>query len=82
MTRPEGDDYDLLTYAKAGARLLEEIGRERGNLDELLASGADEGLLAQTRRRIADLQEAADRQHKAAAERADFRKFFGYDPTA
>jgi hypothetical protein len=80
--RPDADDYDLLTYGEAGARLVEEIGRERRRLDQLQAAGADGGQLAGVRQRIGDLGEAADRQQAAAAERADFERFFGYDPKA
>lgn len=81
VERSDDDDYDLLTYGEAGARLVEEIRRERDRLDRLLVSGAGDIELAHARQRIADLQDAADRQQAEAAERADFRKFFGYDPT-
>jgi hypothetical protein len=80
--RPDADDYDLLTFGEAGARLVEEIARERRRLDQLQAAGADGGQLASVRQRIGDLREAADRQQAAAAERADFERFFGYDPKA
>ena len=80
--RPDADDHDLLTYGEAGARLVEEIARERRRLDRLQAAGADSGQLASVRQRIGDLQEAAERQRAAAAERADFHSFFGYDPKA
>jgi hypothetical protein len=80
--RPDADDYDLLTFGEAGARLAEEIARERRRLDQLQAAGADGGQLASVSQRIGDLQEAADRQRAAAAERADFERFFGYDPKA
>jgi hypothetical protein len=80
--RPDADDYDLLTFGEAGARLVEEIARERRRLDQLQAAGADGGELASVRQRIGDLQEAAGRQQEAAAERADFQRFFGYDPKA
>jgi hypothetical protein len=78
--RPDADDFDLLTYGEAGARLVEEIRRERRRLDQLGAAGADSGQLASVRQRMGDLQEAAERQRAAAAERADFQSFFGYDP--
>jgi hypothetical protein len=78
--RPDADDYDLLTFGEAGARLVEEIGRERRRLDQLTAAGADSGELASGCQRIGDLQEAAGRQQAAAAELADFQRFFGYDP--
>ena len=82
VERPEDDDYDLLTYGEAGARLAEEIRRKAAELADLEASGADHDAIAAVKQRIADLTSAVDRQRSAAAERADFTKFFGYDPKA
>jgi hypothetical protein len=78
--RPEEDDYDLLTYGEAGARLTEEIRRQNRVLADLESSGAPAADIAAVRKRIDDLKAAAKRQQEAAAERADFTKFFGYDP--
>jgi hypothetical protein len=78
--RPEDDDYDLLTYGEAGARLAEEIRQQNRVLADLESSGAADAELAAVRKRIDDLKAAAQRQQAAAAERADFTRFFGYDP--
>jgi hypothetical protein len=80
LERPEGDDYDLLTYGEAGARLVGEIRRETRRLTELESAGADAGEIAAVQRRITALTAAAKRQQAAAADAADFTKFFGYDP--
>ena len=81
VLRPEGDDdYDLLTYGEAGARLTEEIRRQNRVLADLESSGAAAAEITAVRNRIEDLKAAAKRQQEAAAERADFTKFFGYDP--
>jgi hypothetical protein len=81
VERPDADDYDLLTYGEAGARLVEEIRRKTAELRALEAEGSDDDAIAAVKQRIADLGAAVDRQRVAAAERADFTKFFGYDPT-
>jgi len=78
--RPGDDDYDLLTYGEAGARLSEEIRRQNRVLADLESSGAAAAEIASVRKRIDDLKAAAQRQQAAAAEPADFTKFFGYDP--
>jgi hypothetical protein len=78
--RPEEDDYDLLTYGEAGARLTEEIRRQNRVLTDLESSGAEDADIVAVRKRIGDLKAAAERQQAAALERADFTKFFGYDP--
>jgi hypothetical protein len=78
--RPDDDDYDLLTFGEAGARLIEEIAKEKRRLVALEASGEDTSAAAAIRQRITDLEAAAERQRDAAVERADFTKFFGYDP--
>lgn len=78
--RPEDDDYDLLTYGEAGARLVEEVRRQNRVLADLESSGADDAAIAAVRKRIEDLEAAAKRQQAAKADLADFTKFFGYDP--
>jgi hypothetical protein len=78
--RPDDDDYDLLTFGEAGARLIEEIAKEKRQLTDLEAARGDAAALGKVRQRISDLEAAAERQRDAAVERADFTKFFGYDP--
>jgi hypothetical protein len=82
VVRPDDDDYDLLTYGEAGARLAEEIGKGNQVLRGLLAANADDGEIAAIRTRIADLEAAVERQKAAALDTADFQRFFGYDPKA
>lgn len=41
--RPVDDDYDLLTFGEAGARLIEEIRRQRSRVESLLAAGRGTG---------------------------------------
>jgi hypothetical protein len=79
VERPEDDDYDLLTYGEANARLRTEIGEAQRRLAEL-DNGGDEPEVAALRRRLRDLTDAAERQVAAQREAADFTRFFGYDP--
>jgi hypothetical protein len=82
VERPDADDYDLLTYGEAGARLAEEIGKANRALRDLVAADADADQVAAVRTRIADLEAAVARQKAAALDTADFQRFFGYDPKA
>jgi hypothetical protein len=77
--RPEDDDYDLLTYGEANARLRTEIGKAQRRLAEL-EDGGDDAEAAALRERLTDLTEAAERQTAAQREAADFTRFFGFDP--
>jgi hypothetical protein len=72
VERPEDDDYDLLTFGEAGARLQEEVNRERRRLRELedrSAGGPSDELatqIASVRTRLDALQEAQIRNAKGA----------------
>jgi predicted nucleic acid-binding Zn-ribbon protein len=80
-SRPEDDDYDLLTYGEATARLAEEIAKARRRLDELEQQSADSGTeAAAVRQRIDDLEAAASRQAAQQREARDFERFFGFSP--
>jgi hypothetical protein len=83
--RPEDDDYDLLTYGEASARLRSEIDKQTRLLEELeermlVADNdlADE--IASVQHRIDELKAAVQRQVAQQREAADFVRFFGYDP--
>ena len=79
VERPEDDDYDLLTYGEANARLRTEIGKAQRRLAEL-EDGGDDAEAAGLRTRLRELTDAAERQVAAQREAADFTRFFGYDP--
>jgi archaellum component FlaC len=83
--RPEDDDYDLLTYGEANARLRTEIAKQTQLLEELeeRMQVADNDLaheIAGVQARISELKDAAERQVTQQREAADFERFFGYDP--
>jgi len=81
--RPDDDDYDLLTYGEAGARLVENIAAERRRLDDLRAgpaTGDTEGAaalaaaIAAAEARVAALEDARARLD---GNRIDDSTFFG-----
>jgi hypothetical protein len=75
--RPDDDDYDLLTFGEAGARLIEEIRRQRGRIESLLASGSESALVVDSAQKRLDLLLAAQvRNAKPTAEELSARGFF------
>jgi hypothetical protein len=77
----EQDDYDLLTYGEAGARLAREIAIEQKTIAELTGgdgSQADEGAVQRHRDRLVALEEAQRRCRKQPVNDENFEKFFGY----
>ena len=79
--RPDTDDYDLLTYGEAAARLSELLATERDAL-EVLRQQADpdpaavEGL----RRRIALLEYHGARYRRQSLTAEAFIERFGFSP--
>jgi hypothetical protein len=83
VTREAEDDYDLLTFGEAGARLDQEIRTARAEVAELEA-GDDAGSTALTaaRSRLAALTDAARRNARQPITDENFTRFFGYEGTA
>jgi len=78
--RPDTDDYDLLTYGEAAARLAEAVEQDRRRLAELEASGGDSAQIASLRRRI-ELMIANDaRYRQQSLSGAAFIRKFGFQP--
>jgi hypothetical protein len=82
LAREDEDDYDLLTYGEAGARVSEEISAEKARLEEWearLSAGED---VAQKRdsslRRLELLRDAARRNARPPITDENFERFFGY----
>jgi hypothetical protein len=82
LAREDEDDYDLLTYGEAGARVTEEIAAERARLEQWearLAAGED---VADKRdlsaRRLELLRDAARRNARQPITDENFERFFGY----
>jgi hypothetical protein len=86
LAREDEDDYDLLTYGEAGARVTEEIAAERDRLadwEARLAAGED---VAERRdrsaRRLELLRDAAQRNARQPITDENFERFFGYRGSA
>ena len=70
LAREDEDDYDLLTYGEAGARVTEEIAAEKARLADWelrLAAGEDV---------------AAQRNARPPITDENFERFFGYRGSA
>jgi hypothetical protein len=78
--REEEDDYDLLTYGEAGVRLHQEVQAQRRLVAELEQTG--DARLASARKRLADLEAAAERNGRQPINDETFESFFGYKGTA
>jgi polyhydroxyalkanoate synthesis regulator phasin len=74
--REEEVDLDLLTYGEAGVRLHEEVQAQKRLADELEQRG-DPGA-ERARRRLEDLQKAAERNSRQPINDDNFERFFGY----
>jgi hypothetical protein len=86
VAREEEDDYDLLTFGEAGARLDQEIktlAREVERLRGLVAAGeAEQAELKATEDRLELLRGAASRNARQPINDENFQKFFGYEGKA
>jgi hypothetical protein len=78
VTREDEDDYDLLTFGEAGARLDSEIRTLREQVVEWEESGAGADTLAAARGRLAALVDAAQRNARQPITDENFTRFFGY----
>lgn len=78
VTREDEDDYDLLTFGEAGARLDSEIRALRATIAEDERSGADADALAAARKRLDALVDAAQRNARQPITDENFMRFFGY----
>jgi hypothetical protein len=81
--RPEDDDYDLLTFGEAGARLVEEVRRQRRLIESLSdagaepsSAGAEPGELAKAVARLDALLAAQERNRKPSIEEMRASGFF------
>jgi hypothetical protein len=86
LARDDEDDYDLLTYGEAGARVTQEIAAEKDRLEEWdrrLAAGEDvHDERAHSAKRLELLRDAARRNARQPITDENFEKFFGYRGTA
>lgn len=77
----QAEDFDLLTFGEARARLAEEIDAERDRLAALRAAGAAESLVAAGEARIEALSAALQRNGARRITADNAAEFFGYPAT-
>ncbi|MDQ1551650.1 MAG: hypothetical protein QOD50_1072 [Actinomycetota bacterium] len=82
VSREAEDDYDLLTFGEAGARLNHEIRTLRSRIRDLEAEAADTPELAAAQTRLAALTDAARRNARQPITDENFTRFFGYEGKA
>jgi hypothetical protein len=83
VTREDEDDYDLLTFGEAGARLDHEIRSARARVGQLEESGtASAGDVDGARARLDALVDAARRNARQPINDENFQRFFGYEGKA
>jgi uncharacterized small protein (DUF1192 family) len=82
-SRPDDDDYDLLTYAEASARVAELLAAEQDRLATLCRQpDADVQAVATLQRRIALLEANARRYRQQCTASEDFVSRFGIPPAS
>jgi hypothetical protein len=74
----QADDFDLLTFGEARARLAEEIDAERNRLTALRAADADESLAAASQARLEALSAALQRNRAGRITPENAAEFFGH----
>ena len=83
IEREDEDDYDLLTFGEARARLGQEVRKLDREVAALEADpSADPGELTSARARLATLRAAAERNARQPINDDNFTKFFGYEGKA
>ena len=79
--RPDSDDYDLLTYGEAAARLAELLAAERRSLAALRAApDPDTDRIEQLQLRIALLESSDARFRQQSMSSEEFQRRFGVRP--
>jgi uncharacterized small protein (DUF1192 family) len=79
--RPDTDDYDLLTYGEASARLAELLAAEQDRLTALRQHAhSDPAVVRQLEERIALLQSSDARYRQQALSAEAFTRRFGFAP--
>lgn len=77
VDRPKDDDYDLLTFGEAGARLAEEVVKQRRHVDQLRADGVGDDQIVASEQRLIALQQAQERNRKPSLDELRESGFFG-----
>ena len=75
----QAEDFDLLTFGEARARLAEEIDAERNRLTALRAAAADESRVAASQARLEALTAALQRNRAGRITPDNAAEFFGHE---
>jgi hypothetical protein len=75
VERPEDDDYDLLTFGEAGARLTEEVRKAQRQVAAHVASG-DSAAESKAQARLEALIGAQERNRKPTIDEMNASGFF------
>jgi hypothetical protein len=79
--RPDSDDYDLLTYAEASARLAELLAAEKEHLVAMTANADPDGAaIDRLKQRIALLESSGERYRLQSLSADAFTRRFGFTP--
>jgi hypothetical protein len=73
----QAEDFDLLTFGEARARLAEEIDAERNRLTALRAAASPESLVAASQARLEALSAALERNRAGRITPDNAAEFFG-----
>ncbi|MGE2714145.1 hypothetical protein ACQI4L_08815 [Mycolicibacterium litorale] len=77
-SRPESDDYDLLTFGEVAARISEELTEASAQLERARGeTPTDTDEIRRIEDRIAMLRESADRYRQEQQTNASFTRRFG-----
>jgi hypothetical protein len=80
VQRPDDEDHDLLTFGEAGARLEEEVIKQRRVLERLREGGADRATIEGAQRRLDALERARARNLPPSLDNLKASGFFGPRP--
>ncbi len=75
VERPEDDDYDLLTFGEAGARLTEEVRKAQRQVEAHRTNG-DSAAESKAQARLDALLEAQSRNRKPTIDQMNASGFF------
>jgi hypothetical protein len=77
IERADDEDYDLLTFGEAGARLTEEVAKQRAVIDQLRAGQAQADIVERAEQRLSMLRAAVERNRKPSLDEMRRSGFFG-----
>lgn len=77
VDRPDDEDHDLLTFGEAGARLEEEVIKQRRTIERLHQGHADRATIEGAEQRLEALERARARNRPPTLDNLRSSGFFG-----